>query len=189
MAVSSLGHRGRLYGHYREHVSGQSALSFAAALRSVVVSSPVVIVLSRWSSPSASSLTCAVSPSEESTSLPVFLSALDSAIFPLKIADFILHGNQMKTYTASNQNQVLVNGEVLDPRLDLENKSPTGFAWGYPGSGPAQLALAILADHLGDDDIALRLYQDFKREFITTAPEEGFTLTSEQVSEWLTEQG
>lgn len=47
-------------------------------------------------------------------------------------------------------------------RLDLANHSPTGFAWGYGGSGPAQLSLAILADCLGDDVRALRLYQRFK---------------------------
>lgn len=39
-------------------------------------------------------------------------------------------------------------GEILDPRLDLMNHSPSGFEYGYGGSGPAQLALAILADHL-----------------------------------------
>jgi hypothetical protein len=33
---------------------------------------------------------------------------------------------------------------------------------GYAGSGPAQLALAILCDALGDDERALRLYQLFK---------------------------
>lgn len=37
----------------------------------------------------------------------------------------------------------------LDPKLKLVNHSPTGFSWGYGGSGPAQLALAILADHFG----------------------------------------
>lgn len=51
----------------------------------------------------------------------------------------------------------------LDPRLDLRRHSPTGLEWGYCGSGPAQLALALLADHLQDDDLALELYQDFKR--------------------------
>lgn len=35
----------------------------------------------------------------------------------------------------------------LPLRLDLYDHSPTGFEWGYSGSGPAQLALAILADH------------------------------------------
>jgi hypothetical protein len=44
----------------------------------------------------------------------------------------------------------------LPPRCDLYNHSPTGFAWGYGGSGPAQLALAILADYLEDDAKALR---------------------------------
>jgi hypothetical protein len=35
----------------------------------------------------------------------------------------------------------------LPLRCDLVNHSPTGFSWGYAGSGPAQLALAILADY------------------------------------------
>ncbi|HTW51640.1 MAG TPA: DUF6166 domain-containing protein, partial [Stellaceae bacterium] len=58
----------------------------------------------------------------------------------------------------------------LDPRLDLCNHSPTGFEWGYPGSGPAQLALAILADFLGDDARAIALHQEFKWEHVWTAP-------------------
>lgn len=40
------------------------------------------------------------------------------------------------------------NERDLPPRLDLFNHSPSGFSWGYSGSGPAQLALAILAHHL-----------------------------------------
>ena len=50
---------------------------------------------------------------------------------------------------------VTVDGRRLNPRLDLWNHSPTGFEWGYGGSGPAQLALAILADHLRDNETAL----------------------------------
>jgi hypothetical protein len=42
----------------------------------------------------------------------------------------------------------------LDPRHDSRNHSPTGFEWGYSGSGPAQLALALAADVLGDDERA-----------------------------------
>ena len=52
--------------------------------------------------------------------------------------------------------------EPLPLRLDLFNHSPIGFSWGYGGSGPAQLALALLADALGDDDRAIRLHQGFK---------------------------
>ena len=56
------------------------------------------------------------------------------------------------------------NGEVysLHPRHDLRNHSPTGFEWSYSGSGPAQLALALAADVLGDDDYAQEIYQRLK---------------------------
>jgi hypothetical protein len=40
--------------------------------------------------------------------------------------------------------------------------SPAGFDWGSAGSGPAQTALALLADALGDDERAVRLHQHFK---------------------------
>ena len=49
----------------------------------------------------------------------------------------------------------------LQPRLDLAHLSATGFEWTYEGAGPAQLALALLADHLGDDSRALLLHEKF----------------------------
>lgn len=58
------------------------------------------------------------------------------------------------------------DSRVLSPRRDLINHSPTGFAWGYGGSGPAQLALALLADLSGDDEYALANYQEFKWYFV-----------------------
>lgn len=39
----------------------------------------------------------------------------------------------------------------LPLHLEVRNHSPTGFNWGYMGSGAAQLALAILADYFGPD--------------------------------------
>jgi hypothetical protein len=76
---------------------------------------------------------------------------------------------------------VTVNGRPLNPRLDLYNHSPTGFEWGYCGSGPAQLALAILADHLADDRQALNLYQRFKWAVITELPKKRWTLNSRDI--------
>ena len=74
----------------------------------------------------------------------------------------------------------------LNPRFDLRNHSPTGFQWGYGGSGPAQLALAILADHLKDDDKAQRFYQAFKFQVIARLPQgQGWTLTPHQIDEAL----
>lgn len=88
------------------------------------------------------------------------------------------HGLRKKDNTAT----VTVNGKPLPMRLDLDNHSPTGFEWGYAGSGPAQLALAILADALGDDERALRLHQKFKFVAITPLPQDrGWTITEGNV--------
>jgi hypothetical protein len=72
----------------------------------------------------------------------------------------------------------------LPLRLDLDNHSPTGFEWGYGGSGPAQLALALLADALGDDQRALRLHQRFKFAFVTKLDGDSWTMRAAVVREW-----
>ena len=79
-----------------------------------------------------------------------------------------------------------VDGHPLNPRLDLWNHSPSGFEWGYGGSGPAQLALALLADHTGDDAKAVTLHQDFKRSLVSDLPYAGWTLTTRQI-QWVVE--
>lgn len=76
----------------------------------------------------------------------------------------------------------------LDPRFDVRNHSPDGFEWGYGGSGPAQLALALLCDVLGDYRVAERHYQEFKRAVITRLPDVGWEMTEESIWEWLREQ-
>ncbi len=95
--------------------------------------------------------------------------------------------------------QVLVieDGGGPHPLRHVVKHSPTGFGWGYGGSGPADLALSILADYFGErptkDDlyhgrgraVDPRLYQPFKWQFIATASPEGFTITGEEISEWL----
>jgi len=90
----------------------------------------------------------------------------------------------MKRYEGSRQGyavSVTVDGRRLNPRFDLWNHSPTGFEWGYGGSGPAQLALAILADHCQDDERALNFYQRFKWAVVAELPHRGWTLTSDQI--------
>ena len=76
---------------------------------------------------------------------------------------------------------VNVNGKKLRVRLDLWNHSPDGFEWGYGGSGPAQLALAILADCLGDDERAVHLHQRFKFRVIGRLEHDTWTLTAVEV--------
>lgn len=63
---------------------------------------------------------------------------------------------------------VFENGQEreLNPRLDEVNHSPDGFQWGYGGSGPAQLAYAMLRE-LYNEETTLDHYQDFKSEVIS----------------------
>lgn len=62
---------------------------------------------------------------------------------------------------------VQIDGKRLDPAASqkLYNHSPDGFAWGYHGSGCAQLALAILL-HFASEEFALKHYQKFKADVI-----------------------
>lgn len=71
----------------------------------------------------------------------------------------------------------------------IVRRSPTGLAWGYGGSGPADLALAILADHLGYEPTS-QLVQDFKWQIIAQLPAgEPFRLDAATVEQWLLEHG
>jgi len=72
------------------------------------------------------------------------------------------------------------DGCRLSSRLDLCNHSPTGVEWGFFGSGPAQLALAILADHIGVEP-ALEYYQRFKFEVVGRLPHAGWVLSPEAI--------
>ncbi len=74
----------------------------------------------------------------------------------------------------------------LDPNRsqDLRNHSPDGFNWGYLGSGPAQLALALLLDTTNDEKISLQHYQDFK--FIIVANwKDDWSMSQTDILEWL----
>jgi len=81
------------------------------------------------------------------------------------------------------------DGVELLPKAsqDIINHSPDGFNFGYTGSGPAQLALALLLDVTGDRDLSCRYYQTFKEQFVAWWGEE-WSITSEQISAWLKAQ-
>lgn len=81
---------------------------------------------------------------------------------------------------------IVIDGDerALSPRLDLVNHSPTGFAWNYHGSGPAQLALAMLA-YTGSDEWALDHYMEFKREVIALLKPGRWMLGFDFVRGWI----
>jgi hypothetical protein len=82
--------------------------------------------------------------------------------------------------------RILVDGEVLDPTRSqrLRNQSPDGFNWGYGGSGPAQLALAILLAAGVPRRRAIRLYQEFKWAIIARLPPRSDFVFELDVVEW-----
>lgn len=75
----------------------------------------------------------------------------------------------------------------LPLRLDIFNHSPSGFEWGYLGSGPAQLALAILCDYLGEPQLALGFYQEFKEDTVARWKDGEWTLTERDLAAWFNE--
>ena len=81
---------------------------------------------------------------------------------------------------------VLVDGQRLDERYDLKRFTRGGFEWTYEGPEPRQLALALLADHLANDQEALRLAEPFMRAVISNL-ENDWTLTSRDIDAALNE--
>jgi len=81
-------------------------------------------------------------------------------------AKHILEGNK--------ERDVWLDGIYLSPKRSQKvwNHSPDGFNWGYGGSGPAQLALAIMLELTGKPDG----YQDFKWKVIAGLPQGAFKI-------------
>jgi len=73
------------------------------------------------------------------------------------------------------------------PLKHIVKHSPTGFNWGYGGSGPADLALSILADCVGLET-AEKYYQYFKWDYVAKWGDE-WQITEEEIKEWLSKQG
>ena len=95
----------------------------------------------------------------------------------------VFQGKRDPTAPVGEECTVIVDGSLLSYRYDLLSASPAGFEWGYGGSGPAQLAIAILA-HAFDDEFACEWYQQFKREVVANLPEDRWTLRASELDAW-----
>jgi Family of unknown function (DUF6166) len=86
------------------------------------------------------------------------------------------------------------------PLKHIPYHSPDGFEWGYLGSGPADLGLAILADYFGEPpELALAaqrstwaprskaasLHQLFKQQFLAPEQRDEWEIDSDAIGEWL----
>lgn len=118
----------------------------------------------------------------------------------------------MATYVGVRTGQADTDGTRFDARVTVDGQplrhlslhSPSGFAWGYGGSGPSDLALSILLHHF-DQPHPLRhpdgthtpqdweslspawdVHQSFKRRFVANWGDE-WTITTEEIQAWLGE--
>jgi hypothetical protein len=83
---------------------------------------------------------------------------------------------------------VYIDGVELSPARSLEliNHSPDGFMWGYGGSGPSQLALALMIEFCEDEAVAAQVYQDFKWDVIARLDKDrDFALDPEDIRTWI----
>lgn len=70
----------------------------------------------------------------------------------------------------------------LPPRNDVHDHSPDGFEWGYDGSGPTQLALALCIHALGGDVVrAQRVYMRYRSRVLAQIMSADYTLTQPEV--------
>lgn len=96
------------------------------------------------------------------------------------------HGVEDKQHAASG---VVVNvwrrgmGHQLKSYRDVADISEY-FNWGYEGSGPAQLALAICCDALGVEiGSRMDVYENFKRDYVANwGPQ--WRITDRAVKKW-----
>ena len=75
----------------------------------------------------------------------------------------------MKTYQGRRTIDglvVTVDGRPLGEHYGLKRFTKFGFEWAYEGDSPHQLALAILADYLGDNARALQLSEPFMKQVV-----------------------
>ncbi|WP_312909961.1 DUF6166 domain-containing protein [Natronosalvus caseinilyticus] len=101
-------------------------------------------------------------------------------------AEIVYRGYRDPTAPVGEKCTVSVDGDPLNSRYDLLPASRSEIEWGYGGSGPAQLAIALLA-HAVDDEAACDHYQRFKRDVVAELPEKGWALRAADLDAWYEE--
>ena len=79
---------------------------------------------------------------------------------------------------------VTVDGNRLDEHCDVKRFTKFGFEWSYEGASPRQLALAILVEHLGDNQRAIRLAEPFMKKVVANLDND-WRLTGGEIDEAL----
>ncbi len=103
------------------------------------------------------------------------------------------HAERYAQFDQTMADVVVIDEAGTRPLRHFVRHAPGGFAWGYEGSGPAELARCILLDPYGvippaDPWAGDRLpapYQAFKRDVVARQPQsEPWSITSEEIEQW-----
>jgi Family of unknown function (DUF6166) len=81
--------------------------------------------------------------------------------------------------------KVTVDGVPLDPATGVAEYTKNGFEWSYEGPEPRQLALALLVDHLGDNNAAKAVVEPFMQAVVANFDNE-WEMTSADIDLALT---
>jgi hypothetical protein len=93
----------------------------------------------------------------------------------------------MKTYEGKRTIDgivVTVDGRRLPEHYEVKQFTKYGFEWTYDGESPRQLALAILFDHLGDENRAIVLSAPYMQDVIANLDND-WTLTGAEIDAYL----
>ena len=81
---------------------------------------------------------------------------------------------------------VTADGKPLAEHYEVDRFTKYGFEWTYEGGSPRQLALAILYDHLGDKERAVRLSAPFMKAVVANFDND-WTLRSADIEAFIGE--
>jgi hypothetical protein len=97
----------------------------------------------------------------------------------------------MKTYEGKRTIDglvVTVDGKPLPEHYEVRQFTKRGFEWTYDGTSPRQLALAILFDHLGDNDRAIALSEPYMKDVVANLDND-WKLTGADVDAYVRRHG
>lgn len=94
--------------------------------------------------------------------------------------------SSVNVYKGIDGHDVTINGKPLSPLNQIINHSPDGFSWGFDGSGPGQLALAIMVHEFGPELHSHPAdYMTFKSEVIANFDRQAFSISSLDIENWI----